>query len=66
MKNKIDFRERKDGEMAHRKEENKINELVSHFKNIKLPECVEARIQETYRMILESTEKRVKSSDIVK
>lgn len=58
MKNKIDFRERKDGEMVHRKEENKINELVSCFKNMKLPECVEARIQETYRMILESTEKK--------
>lgn len=51
----IHFKERKDEEMMCHEEENKIDEMVEHFKNMEISEFVEARIQETYRKILEGS-----------
>lgn len=58
MKNIINLKEGKFKEMVHGKEKNKIDELVSHLKKIEIPECVEVRIQETYKKILESPEEK--------
>lgn len=53
----IDFKERKEEKMVKREEE-KIDEIVSYFKNMEISECVEKRIQETCRKICERSAKR--------